>query len=594
MINHLTTARVIRNIALILALAVSLISVPWRICNAQETSAEALAGLWVSKRHLGPEIQGSLTLREEDGRWTASIEQFTVTASLTGGDLTFSLPGERGSFRGAYNRESGSVTGHWVQPPLIGAGVSYASPVQFDSAGPGIWRGALEPLANNITLFFSLQPPQDGAMNAFLRNPEFNFGRFFSITNVTLDEGNMTFVEAGRDQTRLSGSYNSEEDVFTLFIPDAGGSYDFKREVDSSSAFFPRARDNTAYVYRAPLPRADGWRTGDLASVDMAPEPIAALVERIGDTPMDDVTAPYIHALLIARRGVLVVEEYFHGYDGSPHDTRSAAKTITATLVGLAESQGLPAGLATPVYETMLEGGAALDTLDPRKREMTLEHLVTMSSGLECDDGDSNSPGNEDRMQSQSDQTDWALFTMDLPLAHPPGEVAAYCSGGMNLAAATLSRATGLWLPRFFDEYYAGPLQLGVYHMNLTPTGEGYGGGGLYLSARDFLKLGQLYLDGGVWNGRRLLTQEWVDEATSPQTHIWSEDYGYGWWIVSYPYRESAVTAYYAGGNGGQYVICVPELQLAVTFFAANYSQSIMHQTKREFVPQYIFPAILK
>ncbi len=380
--------------------------------------------------------------------------------------------------------------------------------------------------------------------------------------------------------------------MFSIFIPDAGGTFDFWRVSDSDNEFYPRPSSNEPYTYRPPAKKADGWEVASLGDVGMSVGPIEYLVNRIRNTPMDSVTSPYIHALLISRGGSLVVEEYFHGYDGTePHDTRSASKSVTSTLIGAAEQAGLTVTRSSLVYSLFYDG-RGFDTLDARKKSMTVEHLITMRSGLACYDGDDNSPGNEDVMQNQSAQPNWAQFTLDLPMEHEPGSFAAYCSAGMHLAAAALSTGTNLWLPEFFHTYYARPLQMGLYHMNLSPAGKGYGGGGLRLTARDFLKLGYLYLNDGRWNGRQILSEEWVHEALLPQAHMWGEDYGYGWWLISYPYQGREVKAFYAGGNGGQYVIGVPELDLLITFYAGNYNQKIMHQTKRELVPEYILRAI--
>src|ERR1700682_4983047 len=95
----------------------------------------------------------------------------------------------------------------------------------------------------------------------------------------------------------------------------------------------------------------------------------------------------------------------------------------------------------------------------------------------------------------------------------PGGEHAIYCSADLNLVGGAVARATGKWLPEFFDENFARPVEFGPYHLNLMPTGEAYMGGGAYLRPRDELKLGQLYLNGGTWNGRRVVSKAWVEES---------------------------------------------------------------------------------
>ncbi|MFQ5528382.1 MAG: serine hydrolase domain-containing protein, partial [Thermoanaerobaculia bacterium] len=334
----------------------------------------------------------------------------------------------------------------------------------------------------------------------------------------------------------------------------------------------------------------EGWQGSSLKDVGLTTGPIEEMIQMIIDTPMDSVEAPYLHAFLVARHGRLVLEEYFHGFTrDTPHGTRSASKSVTTTLAGIAVNQG-KLSLDTPVYATM-NGGEVPADADPRAERMTLRHLITMTSGLACDDWDQDSPGNEDTMQEQSQQPDWFQYTLDLPMINEPGEHAAYCSGGQNLTGGVVAKATGEWLPDFYRKHLATPLVMGLYHMNLTPTGEGYGGGGLLIKPRDFLKLGQVFLDGGSFRGKEVVSQDWVREGTTAINQIRDEGYGYGWWVFSYPFEGRQVEAFYAGGNGGQYIIVVPELDLNVVIFAGNYNQRVMHKPKYEYVRDYILKA---
>ena len=148
----------------------------------------------------------------------------------------------------------------------------------------------------------------------------------------------------------------------------------------------------------------------------------------------------------------------------------------------------------------------------------------------------------------------------------------------------------GLFFLVLHDILIARRVLIGV----IAGEARGHGGGGLYIRPRDFLKLGQLYLDDGVWKGKRLLDPGWAAVATTPYNNIWKEEYGYGWWIFSYPYKGRQAKAYYAGGNGGQYVIVIPELDLNIVGFGGNYNQRVMHKPKYEYVRDYVLPAIIK
>src|SRR5260370_35085777 len=137
------------------------------------------------------------------------------------------------------------------------------------------------------------------------------------------------------------------------------------------------------------------------------------------------------------------------------------------------------------------------------------------------------------------------------------------------MAMGAVSEVTGEWIPDFFNCVFAKLLQIPAYFMNLMPTGEAYGGGGLYLRPRDELKLGQLYLSGGVWNGQRLVSEQWVRESLSLRAHFKQRmdidvdhGYGYAWHTRPLQVGGRVVRDYYAGGNGGQLVFVIPDLDL--------------------------------
>jgi CubicO group peptidase (beta-lactamase class C family) len=222
-------------------------------------------------------------------------------------------------------------------------------------------------------------------------------------------------------------------------------------------------------------------------------------------------------------------------------------------------------------------------------------NLLTHTTGLACDDNDEASPGQEDRMYNQTAQPDWYRFILDLQVAHPPGQTYAYCSGGMNLVGDVIHTTTKQWLPEFFAEYVAKPLEIHTWAMNLMPNGDGYMGGGLYLRSRDLLKLGAAYLNGGTWHGNRLVSSAWVQTSTA--SHITAPpetDDGYAWhrFVLHTPDGHS-YQDYEATGNGGQLLIVVPAKDLAVVFTAANYQRYRVWRTfRQDLVANLILPAV--
>ena len=151
------------------------------------------------------------------------------------------------------------------------------------------------------------------------------------------------------------------------------------------------------------------------------------------------------------------------------------------------------------------------------------------------------------------------------------------------------------WIPAVFDEYLARPLGIGHYHFNLTPTGQGYMGGGLRLRPRDQLKLGQLMLDGGTWQGERLLSEAWVADSIAAHAGLHEpDDYGYGWWrsTLTNPATGATHLAINAGGNGGQFIIFIADLDLVIQISAGNYMDfRTWYPFLRELVPEYIIAA---
>ena len=320
---------------------------------------------------------------------------------------------------------------------------------------------------------------------------------------------------------------------------------------------------------------------------------IERFVQKLIDMPMDGIGSSQIHSLVIARNGKLVLEEYFHGHDrDTPHDTRSAAKSWTNVLIGAAMQSGVPIRLDTPVYQTML--GQVPADLDPRKKAMTLEHLISMTAGFDCDDS-GDRPGDEDPMQEQTAEPDWYRYSLNVPMAWNSGEQIVYCSMKPNLAAGMLEKIAGEPMPEMFYRLVAKPMKMRDYHLFLTPTGTAYGGGGHHFTTRDFMKLTQLFLNDGKWEGRQIVSSEWARKSSAPLRVLSpssGQTYGYLWNSVAYDYKGRKVHAFFPGGNGGQVYIGIPELNLLIAFTGGNYADRVLFRSQREFVPEDILPAV--
>ena len=220
-----------------------------------------------------------------------------------------------------------------------------------------------------------------------------------------------------------------------------------------------------------------------------------------------------------------------------------------------------------------------------------------MSSGFECDDWDTpeRSPGYEDNFWNQDKEPDYYKWTMALKIVHDPGTKAFYCSAGANLVGGVVARAARQSPQELFHKLLAEPLGIKRYYVMVSPVGDLSLTGGARFPPRDFMKLGQVHLNGGNWNGRKIFTPEWSRRATATLvTEIGGRkrQYGYLWWIVEYPYKGRTVRAYFAGGNGGQIVMGIPDLDLVIAFYGGNYNDPSAFISQNVYVPEHILPAV--
>ena len=539
-------------------------------------SPSDLSGLWSATLRFGPDIRGPLIIQRAADGWRADIAGFSVPVRTDGQGVTFAfeLPDGKGALR----------DGFWIQPD------GFATPVDLVRDGPNRWRGTVAPLENRLTFYLPITRQPDGTYRTYLRNPERNVGVFIRAQRIEVAGKDVRLIgplgRRGPDTTLVEGRY--QDGVITL--PLRNGTYDFTRVSDSTtSPFYPRGARALRYHYAAPLQLDDGWPVAPVEDVGVSRAAIERVVQMLIDMPMDSLGTVQIHSLLIARHGRLVVEEYFHGYSRDQvHDTRSASKSWTATLIGAAMQAGVPLRLDTPVYRTMLDSVPA--DLDPRKRAMTLEHLLTMTAGFNCDPNDTTS-ADEDVMEDRG-VADWYGYTLNVPLISAPGEKIFYCSTEPNLAGGMLARVAHESQVSLFERLLARPLRVRNYSLFLR-SGDAYGGGGHRFLPRDFLKLAQLMLNGGRWNGKQIVSAEWVRRSTAALRDLTpSQQYGYLWNSVAYDHAGRKIRAFFAGGNGGQISMAIPDLDLVIAFTGGNYSDAATFRAQRNFVPDYLLPAV--
>jgi CubicO group peptidase (beta-lactamase class C family) len=399
----------------------------------------------------------------------------------------------------------------------------------------------------------------------------------------------------------FEGTLDAVRDSLALTVTGHGGSYplilgrappDEVPDLPDAPDIPPRPAGSAGFAAEPPESLPDGWPTAAPRTVGIDSQRIGALVEAIHEGSMG-----LPHAILIARHGTLVVEEYFYGYDRQTwQDMRSASKTVASTLVGLAIRDGHIPSADTPAL-SLLSRYRSFDNWDPRKAQITVADLMNMNAGLDADDYDPQSAAAEPVYQSQSARQDWVKLALDVPMVRDPGTPPFYYGGANPLiVGGVLDQTVGEPVQWFADRTLFAPLGITDYKLLLDPTGVPYLGGGLRLRPRDMLAFGQMYLNGGMWNGRRVLPEDWVRESWTPRGRLQQfpaeHGYGYLWWHFPYRVGDRVFEAIEARGNGGQYISIFPSLDLVVVITGGNYRNGKVRQPE-EMLAEHILPAVL-
>ena len=343
-------------------------------------------------------------------------------------------------------------------------------------------------------------------------------------------------------------------------------------------------------------PTSKTWDTAAPDSVGMSAKPLRDMEDAIRAGQFKK-----IGSVLVAGKGKLVYEVYFDGDASTLRDTRSATKSITGALVGMAIADKRLSGVNARVLDLLPERARKVQNPDPRKSNITVEDLLTMSSPLECDDWNDASRGNEERMYVIED---WAQFILDLPIRgrmqlgeHPDppkyGRYFSYCTGGVFVLSEVLEKATGRRTDHYAQEKLFGPLGITDATWVYSPLNIPQTGGGLRLNSRDLLKIAELYRNGGVWKGSRLLDAAWIKVSTEPHAQIDDQmEYGYLWWLRTFKSGGKDYPAYYMNGNGGNKVAVFPALDMAVVITSTNYNTRGMHEQTDKLLTDYILAAV--
>ncbi len=318
------------------------------------------------------------------------------------------------------------------------------------------------------------------------------------------------------------------------------------------------------YEYAQPKNLEDGWKTINLQSLRVDTTKIYKLFNQLYRKENK------LHSILLVKNGKIVIEEYFKNHSvNRRHDLRSTTKSIRSILLGIAIDKGFIDSIDDPISKYLISP-VPIKNIDERKDKITIKHLLTMSAGFDCNDWDKKSKGQEDRVHKTKN---WLQYTLNLPMVNEPGVVSNYCSMGTVLIAEIISQASGMAIDEFAKQHLFNPLNISNVKWDHTSNKKVIASAKrLYMTSRDMAKIGQLILDHGKWNEKQIVSKKWIEESTTPKTKITEIDYGYLWWNIPFKYKEQIIVSKAATGNGGQYIIIFPELNIVAIFTGGAYN----------------------
>ncbi|MFO1120970.1 MAG: serine hydrolase [Hyphomicrobiales bacterium] len=337
------------------------------------------------------------------------------------------------------------------------------------------------------------------------------------------------------------------------------------------------------------------WPSAQPASLGLSPD-----IDRLLEAAVAQGEFPGLHALLLLRHGRLALERYFPGRDAlwgrdlglvehGPdrlHDLRSVTKSIVGLLYGVA----LAAGLVPPPRTRLLALYPQRDDGDPRRRRITIGHVLSMRMGIAWSEGtDYDNPANSEiAMEAAPDRIGYVLSR---PMVEPPGTRWAYCGGATALLGDLIARGSGQDLEAFARDRLFAPMGITDLEWVRGHDGVPVSSSGLRMRPRDLARLGQMVLDGGRMDSLRLVPSNWLAQSFQPRGQIESGlRYGYQWWIGSLAASGKRWAAAY--GNGGQRLIVIPSLGLVVVILAGNYNAPDQWRMPLKLMSRIVIPAI--
>lgn len=339
------------------------------------------------------------------------------------------------------------------------------------------------------------------------------------------------------------------------------------------------------YRYQQPQQLGDGLEVGTLEGVFNNPEPILQMVKNTISGEY-----PEVHSILIFKNNKLVLEEYFYEYDyNKPHQLRSASKPFIGGVLGIAIDKGFIKSEKERLLPYFNSSYPEIANIDDLKKQITIENFLMYRHGMDCENDNPKSKGNE---QSMMESEDWVKHTLDLPMSTEPGKSSSYCTGCALTLGSLIEIATDKNIEDFAREYLFQPLGIENYHWTFEPNPASQSTfSQMYLTSRDLIKLAKMYKENGKWNNEQIISANWVSKTFDMD----KGDYGYLWEHKYFVVNGKEYNSYLATGNGGQKINIWPELDMITVFTGGNYNSYALYGKStppNEMIPEYILKAV--
>lgn len=422
---------------------------------------------------------------------------------------------------------------------------------------------------NNSTLKIAASP-KDTILYAIINESKYKLSPIERDLFMDMTKNKIHFFRNAKNQ--IAGYYAGNDTLKLL-----NNKVKFPKEM-----WFPRlstAKANT-YSFHQPQQIKDGLTTANLDNTGLDKNLLHEMMVKIIEGKY-----PNVHSILILKDGKLVFEEYFYEHTiNKLHELRSATKSFVSALTGIAIDKGFIKSKNETILSFFPEYTIANNFEE--KKKITIENLLTNQSGLDCDVSNPNSVGNETTMNNSDD---WVQFTLDLPMTESAGGKGMYCSGNPITLGKIIEKTTKQSLPEFAKENLFHPLAIKSFVWNFKPDKSSVETFcQVYLTSRAMAKFGLLYLNKGNWNGKQIISKDWVEQSLKKHSVVQGVDYGYLWWNK---YLEVDGTKYYtfgAQGNGGQKIYLLQEQNMVIVITGGNYNSQ---SPSDELIKKYVLPS---